>query len=213
MKKNATELVFIIDRSGSMQGYEADTVGGINSTLERQRSIEGEVTVSTVLFNTQTEVIHDRISIDKIKPMSVDNYRVGGCTALLDALGGSINHIRKVHKYIRPEDVPEHTVFVITTDGMENSSTRYSGGEVREMIKQQTDEAGWEFIFLAANIDAVDTARYIGIREERAANFTQNSAGYTACYEAAAEFMCAKRSRIIKSGDNSTGWKKKLEKK
>lgn len=177
MKNNVTELVFILDRSGSMAGFEADTIGGFNSTIEKQKKQDGKVYVSTVLFDNNSEVIHDRVDIDEIRPMTENEYQVGGCTALLDAIGGSIHHIGNIHKYARPEDVPEHTVFVITTDGMENASHRYSSQEIKSKIKRQTEKYGWEFIFLAANIDAVETAESIGIRRERAANYRQTKEG------------------------------------
>lgn len=182
MKNNITELVFILDRSGSMSGFEADTIGGFNSTIEKQREQEGKVYVSTVLFDNCSEVIHDRVDIAEIKPMTRDDYEVRGSTALLDAIGGAIHHIGNVHKYARPEDVPEHTIFIITTDGMENASYRYSSAEIKRKIKRQTEKYGWEFIFLAANIDAVETADCIGIRRDRAANYRQTEDGFRKCY-------------------------------
>ena len=194
MKNNITELVFIIDRSGSMSGFEDDTIGGFNATIERQKDEDGKVFVSTVLFNNDSKVIHDRVDITEIKPMTRDDYRVGGCTALLDALGGAINHIKNIHKYARPEDVPEHTVFMITTDGMENASHRYGSDEIKATIKRQTEECGWEFIFLAANIDAVETAESIGIRRDRAANYRQTKAGVDRSYRAMSEAISAFRS-------------------
>ena len=194
MKNNITELVFIIDRSGSMSGFEDDTIGGFNATIERQKDEDGKVFVSTVLFNNDSKVIHDRVDITEIKPMTRDDYRVGGCTALLDAIGGAIHHIGNVHKYARPEDVPEHTVFIITTDGMENASRRYSSTEIKTKIKRQTEKYGWEFIFLAANIDAVETADSIGIRRERAANFRQTKEGVSRSYYAMSEAITAVRA-------------------
>ena len=179
---NITELVFILDRSGSMSGFETDTIGGFNATVEKQRAGEGRVLVSTVLFSNDSEVLHDRVDINEIKPMTRADYEVGGGTALLDAIGGAIRHIGNVHKYARPEDVPEHTVFVITTDGMENASHRYSGKQIKEKIKRQTEKYGWEFIFLAANIDATETAENIGIRRDRAANYRQTEEGVMNCY-------------------------------
>ena len=193
MKNNITELVFILDRSGSMSGFEADTIGGFNSTIEKQREQEGKVYVSTVLFDNESEVIHDRVAISELKPMTRKDYRVGGCTALLDAIGGAIHHIGNVHKYARPEDVPAHTVFIITTDGMENASHRYSSEEIKAKIKRQTEKYGWEFIFLAANIDAVETAENIGIRRERAANYRQTKAGVGRSYYAMSEAITAVR--------------------
>ena len=158
MKKNLTEIVFILDRSGSMSGLEADTIGGFNSMIEKQRKADGEALVSTVLFDNMSEVIHDRVNIHDIKPMTDRDYTVRGCTALLDAIGGAIHHIGNVHKYARPEDVPEHTLFIITTDGMENASRFYSSDRVKQMIERQKAKYGWEFLFLGANIDAVETA-------------------------------------------------------
>lgn len=194
MKNNVTELVFILDRSGSMCGFEADTVGGFNSAIERQKTGEGKVYVSTVLFDSQSEVIHDRVDINEIKPMTESDYQVRGCTALLDAIGGAIHHIGNVHKYARPEDVPEHTVFIITTDGMENASRRYSSSEIKKKIERQTEKYGWEFIFLAANIDAVETAESIGIRRERAANYRQTKEGVCRSYHAMSEAITAVRA-------------------
>ena len=187
MKNNVTELVFILDRSGSMSGFEADTIGGFNATIEKQRAQDGKVYVSTVLFDDESKVIHDRVDINEIRPMTRKEYEVGGCTALMDAIGGAIHHIGNVHKYARPEDVPEHTVFVITTDGMENASRRYSGAEIKRKIQRQTEKYGWEFIFLAANIDAVGTAESIGIRRDRAANYDQTPMGVDRSYCAMSE--------------------------
>ena len=194
MKNNITELVFILDRSGSMAGFEADTIGGFNATIEKQKKQDGKVYVSTVLFDNESKVIHDRVDISEIKPMTCEEYQVGGCTALLDAIGGAIHHIGNVHKYARPEDVPEHTIFIITTDGMENASYRYSSREIKEKIQRQTEKYGWEFIFLAANIDAVETAERIGIRRERAANYRQTKKGVEKSYFAMSEAITAVRT-------------------
>ena len=155
MRKGLTELVFILDRSGSMSGLEADTIGGFNSMLERQRREPGQALVSTILFDNVSEVLHDRVDLREIRPMTDRDYTVRGCTALLDAVGGAIHHIGNVHKYARPEDVPEHTLFVITTDGMENASRRYTTEHVKRMIEHEKEKYGWEFLFLGANIDAV----------------------------------------------------------
>ena len=194
MKNNVTELVFIIDRSGSMSGFEDDTIGGFNSTIEKQREQDGKVYVSTVLFDNQSDVVHDRVDIKEIKPITRKDYQVGGCTALLDAIGGAIHHIGNIHKYARPEDVPEHTVFVITTDGMENASYRYSSSEIKAKIKRQTERYGWEFIFLAANIDAVETAESLGIRRDRAAEYKQTGKGVSRSYRAMSEAITAVRA-------------------
>lgn len=198
MKNNITEIVFILDRSGSMSGFEADTIGGFNATIEKQKEQDGKVYVSTVLFDNESEVIHDRIDINEIKRMTRRDYQVRGCTALLDAIGGAIHHIGNIHKYARPEDVPEHTIFIITTDGMENASQRYSGDKVKEMIKRQTEKYGWEFIFLAANIDAVETAENIGIRKERAANYRQTKDGVYRSYCAMSEAISTVRRNRAK---------------
>ena len=208
-KNNVTELVFILDRSGSMAGFEADTIGGFNSTIDKQRKQDGKVYVSTVLFDNDSEVIHDRVDISKIKPMTDTDYEVRGCTALLDAVGGAIHYIGNVHKYARPEDVPEHTVFIITTDGMENASHNYSRSRVREMIKRQTEKYGWEFIFLAANIDAEETAENMGIRRERAVNYTQDREGVEATYAV----MCDAITSVRKcKGLDAGDWRKTLDK-
>ena len=208
-KNNVTELVFILDRSGSMAGFEADTIGGFNSTIEKQRKQDGKVYVSTVLFDNVSAVIHDRVDISEIKPMTDADYEVRGCTALLDAVGGAIHHIGNVHKYARPEDVPEHTVFIITTDGMENASHNYSRSRVREMIKRQTEKYGWEFIFLAANIDAEETAEDIGIRRERAVNYTQDKEGVEATYAVMCEAITSVRAC---KGLDAGAWREKLDK-
>ena len=213
MKNNVTELVFILDRSGSMSGFEADTIGGFNSTIEKQKKGEGRVYVSTVLFDNCSEVIHDRVDINRVEPMTRQQYQVGGCTALLDAIGGAIHHIGNVHKYARREDIPANTIFVITTDGMENASRSYSSQKVKEMIKRQTEKYGWEFIFLAANIDAIETADNIGIRRDRAANYKQSREGYEACYEAVSTFCMITRSKRSNPGEHiaDDAWKKNLE--
>lgn len=209
MKNNVTELVFILDRSGSMAGFEADTIGGFNSTIEKQKKQDGKVYVSTVLFDNVSEVIHDRADIFEVKPMTEEDYNVRGCTALLDAVGGAIHHIGNVHKYARPEDVPEHTVFIITTDGMENASHSYSRSRVREMIKRQQEKYGWEFIFLAANIDAEETAENIGIRRERAVNYTQDEEGVKATYAVMCEAITSVRKRKnLDAGE----WRESLDK-
>lgn len=210
-ENNVTELVFIIDKSGSMAGFENDTVGGFNAMIEKQRQGEGEVYVSTVLFDNYCEVIHDRVPISEIKPLTRETYQPGGCTALLDAIGGAIHHIGNVHKYARKEDVPKHTIFVITTDGMENASNRYSSEQVKQKIKRQTEKYGWEFIFVAANIDAVETAGRIGIRKERAANYRQDSDGYVACFKAMNSFVSMRRNAIDPCDEELDGWKDGLE--
>ena len=192
---NRTELVFIIDRSGSMQGLEADTIGGFNSMIEKQKAEEGECFVSTVLFDDVSEVIHDRVPLENVKPMTRKDYYVRGCTALIDAIGGAIHHIGNIHKYARKEDVPENTLFVITTDGMENASRKYSSREVKKMIERQKEKYGWEFIFIGANIDSVETAAKIGIASDRAVNYVHDGEGtrvmYNAVAKAASNLRCA----------------------
>ena len=193
MKNNLTELVFILDRSGSMCGLEKDTIGGFNSMIEKQKKEDGKAFVSTVLFDNECEVIHDRVSLEDIKPMTDKEYYVRGCTALLDAVGGAVNHIGNIHKYARAEDVPEHTIFVITTDGMENASRRYSADMVRKMIKRQREKYGWEFIFLGANIDAVEAAGRIGIGSERAVRYVSDEEGTALNYETINKAISAER--------------------
>ena len=195
MKKNLTEMVFVLDKSGSMQGLEKDTIGGFNSMIERQKKEEGEALVSTVLFSDSSTVIHDRVDIRRVEPLTGRQYFVGGCTALIDAIGGAIHHIGNVHKYAREEDVPEHTIFVITTDGMENASHRYSSDQVKAMVKRQKEKYGWEFLFLGANIDAVETAARFGIMEDRAVTFHNDPQGQQLNYWVVSEAMSCLRAR------------------
>ena len=199
MKNNITEIVFILDRSGSMSGFEADTIGGFNSTIEKQKKKDGKVYVSTVLFDNESEVIHDRVEIGEIQPMTREDYQVGGCTALLDAIGGAIHHIGNIHKYARPEDVPEHTIFIITTDGMENASKHYTYEKVQAMIKKEQEKYGWEFIFIGANIDAVQEAKRFGIRKERAVNYVHDEIGTKAVYRSVSKAVCAMRMADVSS--------------
>ena len=184
MRKNLTEIVFILDRSGSMSGLEADTIGGYNSLLEKQKKEEGKAYVSTVLFDDIQEVVHDRVNLADMKPMTDEDYYVRGCTALLDAVGSAIHHIRNVHKYAREEDRPEKTLFIITTDGMENSSKEYSYQRLKSKIERQKEKYGWEFIFLGANIDAAKEAARFGISEERAVNYHADGIGTGMVYDA-----------------------------
>ena len=207
MKKNLTEMVFILDRSGSMQGLEGDTIGGFNAMLEKQKAQAGEAFVSTVLFDDESSVLHDRVDIQKVAPMTHRDYFVGGCTALLDAVGEAICHIANVHKYAREEDVPEKTVFVITTDGMENASRKYTYEKVKKMISLQQEKYGWEFLFLGANIDAAREAARFGIREDRAANYHADSKGTAVIYEAMSDAVgCVRACRPM-----SADWKKKVD--
>lgn len=200
MNNNLTELVFILDRSGSMAGLEKDTIGGFNAMVEKQKKQDGDVKLSTVLFNQESVVVHDRADIRTVEPMTEQTYTVGGCTALLDAIGNAIHHIGNVHKYAREEDRPAHTLFVITTDGMENASRRYSSEEIKKKIERQKEKYGWEFIFLGANIDAVETARTIGIREDRAVDYCCDSEGTQLNYEVLSETVGAlRRGKGIRS--------------
>ena len=190
MKKNLTELVFILDRSGSMSGLERDTIGGFNSMIEKQKKQDGECIVSTVLFNNDSQVIHDRVPLDKIEPMTERDYYVSGGTALIDAIGGAIHHIGNVHKYARPEDVPENTIFIITTDGYENASYRYSSDKVKRMIEHEKEKYGWEFLFIGANIDAVETAKRYGIDHDRAVNYHADAQGTDIVYATVSQAVC-----------------------
>ena len=207
MKNNITELVFILDRSGSMAGLEKDTIGGFNAMIEKQKKEEGGCFVSTVLFDNVSEVLHDRVKLEDIKPMTDREYTVRGCTALIDAIGGAIHHIGNIHKYARPEDVPEHTMFVITTDGMENASQRYSSEKVKGMIERQKEKYGWEFLFIGANIDAVETAKRYGIAEDRAVNYNADSEGTGILYESVA---CAV-SQVRKCAPLDNKWRNNLD--
>lgn len=179
---NKTELVFILDMSGSMEHLTDDTIGGFNSILKEQAAKEGEVMVTTYLFNNSSHMIHDRLPIANVAPMTKNEYQASGCTALVDALGCAIHHIAGIHRYARKEDVPEHTVFVITTDGMENASHRYTSDEVKQMIRHEKEKYGWEFIFLAANIDAVESAADYGIDAEMAVNYVPDAGGTQMAY-------------------------------
>ncbi|MBR5595870.1 MAG: VWA domain-containing protein [Lachnospiraceae bacterium] len=194
MRKGLTEIVFILDRSGSMSGLESDTIGGFNSLIAKQKKEEGETYISTVLFDDVTEVLHDRRSLEQIKPLTEEDYYVGGCTALLDAVGGAIHHIGNVHKYARDEDRPEKTLFIITTDGQENSSKHYSYKQVKHMVERQKERYGWEFLFLGANIDAVAEAERFGIRRDRAVNYHADCAGTAVNYKALSKAVSKVRS-------------------
>ena len=208
MKKNLTELVFILDKSGSMHGLEADTIGGFNGMIRRQRETEGEALVSTVLFSNGSTVIHDRVPLDRIEPMTERDYTVGGGTALIDAIGRAIHHIGNVHKYAREEDRPEHTIFVSTTDGMENASHEYTSDRVKEMVKRQQEKYGWEFLFLGANIDAVETAAHFGIGRNRSVTFVNDSRGQALNYASVSEAVCRMRTCAEPIGAD---WKADIE--
>lgn len=210
MSKGYTEIVYILDRSGSMSGLEADTIGGFNSMIEKQKKTGEKAYVSTVLFDDRSEVLHDRVPIERIEPMTDKQYYVLGCTALLDAVGRAIHHIGNVHKYARKEDRPEKTIFVITTDGMENASCEYSYERVKKMIKRQQKRYGWEFIFIGANIDAIAEADRFGIRRDRAVNYVCDNIGTAHVYEgvsmAVSSVMMAKCASAVDSSLNESGW-------
>ena len=208
MRKNLTEIVFILDRSGSMSGLEADTIGGFNSMIEKQKKENGEALISTVLFDNVSEVIHDRVPVQKVDPMTDRDYSVRGCTALLDAIGGAIHHIGNVHKYARKEDVPEHTLFVITTDGMENASRRYDSEKVKKMIERQKNRYGWEFLFIGANIDSVETAKHFGINSDRSVNYHADGQGTAVVFDAVSKTVCNFR----KSRPLSSSWSDEIDK-
>lgn len=207
MKQGLTELVFILDRSGSMNGLEADTIGGFNSMIEKQKKEEGETLVSTVLFDNESTVIHDRLDIKKVPALTEKEYSVRGCTALLDAIGGAIHHIGNVRKYARNEDVPEHTLFVITTDGMENASRSYGYRDVKKQIERQKEKYGWEFLFLGANIDAVEVGGKMGIAKNRTVNFRNDSDGQALNFEVMSDAVCCMRE----CGTIDDDWAKRIE--
>ena len=207
MKKDLTEMVFILDKSGSMHGLEKDTIGGFNSMISKQKKLDGKCLVSCVMFDNSCEVVFDREPLEGIRDMTDDDYVPGGCTALIDALGGAVKHIGNIHKYARPEDVPEHTVFVITTDGMENASREYSSDRVKKMIRKQQEKYGWEFLFLAANIDAVETAGRFGIGADRAVNYHADSAGTALNFEVVSDAVASVR----RCAPLKASWKKRIE--
>ena len=206
MKNNITELVFILDRSGSMSGLESDTIGGFNSMIEKQKKVDGKCFVTTVLFDTKIDRIHDRVGLTEIRPMTDRDYTPGGSTALLDAMGDTIRHVARIHKYARPEDVPEYTTFVIMTDGLENASCRYSSDEVKKLVEHEKEKYGWEFLFLAANIDAIETAGRIGISQDRAVDYMADTAGTELAFYSVAETVCAQR----KGSPIDVSWSSKI---
>ena len=202
-----TELVFILDRSGSMSGLEKDTIGGFNSMIEKQKREDGQALVSTVLFDNESVVIHDRLPLDRVPPLTEREYYTRGCTALLDAVGGAIHHIGNVHKYARREDVPEKTLFIITTDGYENASRRYDYERVRQMIQHEKEKYGWEFLFLGANIDAAAEAKRFGISEDRAVTYKCDAEGTALNYDVISEAVCNVRAcRPL-----GAGWKSRID--
>ncbi len=207
MKKGLTELVFILDRSGSMGGLEADTIGGFNSMLDKQKQAEDEAFVSTVLFDNESQVIHDRLDIKDVPQLTAEEYYVGGCTALLDAIGGAIHHIGNIHKYARNEDVPEHTLFIITTDGMENASRLYDYKSVKAQIERQKNKYGWEFLFLGANIDAAEVGKKMGIDRTRTATFRNDGDGQALNFRVMSDAVCSMRE----NGSVNDDWAKPIE--
>lgn len=207
MRKNLTEIVFVLDRSGSMSGLELDTIGGFNSMIRKQKKAQGEALISTVLFDNASTVLHDRVDIKNIRPMTEQDYVVGGCTALLDAIGGAIHHIGNIHKYAREEDVPEHTMFVIMTDGMENASHCYSSRKVKYMIEREKEKYGWEFLFLGANIDAIETADRFGISADRAVNYQCDGAGTMLNYDVLSDAISSFRNSQPLNAD----WKRRID--
>ena len=209
MKKDLTELVFILDMSGSMSHLTDDTIGGFNSVVKEHNDGQGEVMVTTYLFNNESKMIHDRLPIANVAPMTENDYSARGCTALLDAIGEAIEHIVGIHRYAREEDIPEHTIFVITTDGMENASHKFSADHIRDKIKHEQEKYGWEFIFLAANIDALETAEAYGIDRSRAVNYHADSEGTEQVYEAV---NCATRVvRERRSLAEDISWRKNID--
>lgn len=207
MKKNCTEIVFILDRSGSMYGLEQDTIGGFNSMIKEQKEKEGEVFVSTLLFDDVTEVLHDRVKIEEIQPMTERDYRVRGCTALLDAIGGAIHYLGNLHRKMPNEHVPEHTLFVIITDGMENASQHYSYDKIREMVSRQEKRYGWEFLFLGANIDSIDMASHLGIHNDHAVNYHSDHIGTQLNYEVLSDAIIT-----IREGETlQQDWKARID--
>ena len=194
MNNNLTEIVFILDRSGSMAGLEDDTIGGFNAMLEKQKKEPGEALLSAVLFDHCSEVVYDRVDLQKIEPMTDKQYFVRGSTALLDAIGGAVHHIENVHKYAREEDRPGKTIFIITTDGMENASREYSYRQVSSMVKHAQEAYGWEFLFLGANMDAIRAAETFGIRADRAVRYECDGAGTRVNYSVVSQAIGSMRS-------------------
>lgn len=211
MRKGLTEIVFILDRSGSMSGLEADTIGGYNSMLDRQKKEEGEAIISTVLFDDRSEVLHDRVPLEEMEHITEKEYYVRGCTALLDAVGGAIHHIGTVQKYAREEDKPEKTLFIITTDGMENASRQYGYKKVRKMVEEKKEKYGWEFLFLGANIDAIKVAGQFGIHSDHAVNYENDSEGTQLNYEVLSRAVSQVRANACMPQALSASWKGDIE--
>lgn len=208
MNTMTTEILFILDRSGSMHGQEADTIGGFNSFIEKQRKEAGETLVSTILFSDTSHVLHDRLLLEQIRPLTTEDYVVGGCTALLDALGDAIHHIgARVHRHLPKEVRPKKTIVVIITDGQENASRRYSRAAIRERIRREECQFGWEFIFLGANMDAIGEAGALGIRRERAARYRYDGRGIRENFDTISKVVCCLREERELSAD----WKSSIE--
>ena len=207
MKERFTEIVFILDKSGSMHGLEKDTIGGFNSLIQKQKKEDGKVIVSTVLFDDESYVIHDRIDIENIKPLTEKEYYAGGSTALLDAVGGAINHIGHIHKHSRKQDIPDKTMFIIMTDGCENASYMYSYRKVKRLIRNQKEKYEWEFLFLGANIDSISEAKKYGIDADMAVEYNCDSAGTALNYEVLSDAITDVRNCV----PMSAGWKKRIE--
>ena len=205
-RNDLTELVFILDRSGSMAGLESDTIGGFNSLIDKQKKVDGKAFVTTVLFDNQQKTVHDRVDLAEVAPMTEKEYYVGGSTALLDAVGDTVTHIEKIHKYVRPEDVPAHTMVVITTDGMENSSHRWRAADVKKLVEKKK-EGGWEFLFLGANIDAVSEAARFGIDADRAVRYCNDSVGVRKNFSAVGKAMASLR----RDSCMPASWKEEIE--
>ena len=208
MNRNLTEIVFILDRSGSMSGLESDTIGGYNAMLKRQQEEDGEAIVTTVLFDDEYQLLHDRFNIKWIKPITEKEYYVGGLTALLDAMGKSIQKIINVQKNTSDDQKADKVLFVITTDGMENASREYSYGRIKKMVEHQKEKYGWEFIFLGANIDAVLTAERFGIEHDRSANYHADGEGTRLNFEAVSNVV----SDLRASKSISKDWKENIDK-
>ena len=205
-RNDLTELVFILDRSGSMAGLESDTIGGFNGLIDKQKKVDGKAFVTTVLFDNQQKTVHDRVDLAEVAPMTEKEYYVGGSTALLDAVGDTVTHIEKIHKYVRPEDVPAHTMVVITTDGMENSSHRWRAADVKKLVEKKK-EGGWEFLFLGANIDAVSEAARFGIDADRAVRYCNDSEGVRKNFSAVGKAM----AHLRRDSCMPASWKEEIE--
>ena len=206
-KNNLTEMVFILDRSGSMYGLEKDTIGGFNSMLGKQKNQDGDAFVTTVLFDHEYKIVHDRLAVNEVPEMTANDYQVRGSTALIDAIGKTIRHIANIHKYARKEDVPENTIFVIITDGMENASREFTSDKVKTMVEHEKQKYGWEFIFLGANIDAVETAKHFGIESNRAVNYNCDSQGTAINYEVVSDAVSCCRMSMPLSED----WSRRID--